>query len=103
MRDPLQSQVVSSGREWTSIEIVLSVAILVFALVIFLFQTIVMAKLKLEWTPSNILRFYGLTLIISGGLLLVVAGYSDQQIAPVIGLLGTIAGYLLGAGEKRAG
>jgi hypothetical protein len=25
-----------------------------------------------------------------------VAGYSDQQIAPAMGLLGTIVGYLLG-------
>ena len=46
----------------------------------------------------------GLFDFIGGGvfaIFLVVAGYSDQQIAPVIGLLGTIAGYLLGKESGR--
>lgn len=86
-------------RNWTTIEIVLSVALLVFALAIFILQTVLIMKLKLNWTPVSILRFNGLTLIIAGGLLLVIAGYSNQQMSPVIGLLGAIAGYLLGAVE----
>jgi uncharacterized protein YhaN len=97
-----ESQIKVRWRDWTTIEILLSVGILIFALIIFLLQVRLMTMLKLDWTPTAILRFNGLTLIIAGGLLLVVAGYSDQQIAPVIGLLGTIAGYLLGAGEKPA-
>lgn len=88
------------GRSWTTIEIVLSVAVLVFAVIVFALQAFLMVKLKLDWTPASVLRFNGLTLIISSALLLVVAGYSNQQIAPVTGLLGAIAGYLLGAGEK---
>jgi biopolymer transport protein ExbB/TolQ len=32
---------------------------------------------------------------------LVVAGYTDTQIAPVMGLLGTVAGYLLGKEPKE--
>lgn len=87
-------------RTWTSIEIVLSVAILVFGALVFALQTFLMVKLKLDWTPNSLLRFNGLTLIIVAGILLVTAGYSDQQMAPVIGLLGTIAGYLLGSGDK---
>lgn len=94
------TQVVTVKREWTTIEIVLSVAILLFALLVFVLQSIMMVRLKLEWTPQSILRFNGITLIISGALLLVVAGYSNQQVAPVMGLLGTIAGYLLGARER---
>jgi hypothetical protein len=93
-------QVVTVTREWTTIEIFLSVAILVFALAIFVLQSILVLRLKLEWTPQSILRFNGITLIVSGALLLVVAGYSNQQVAPVMGLLGTIAGYLLGARER---
>jgi C4-dicarboxylate transporter len=43
-----------------------------------------------------LLKVFGTLLIIIMSIFLVVAGYSDQQIAPVMGLLGTIAGYLLG-------
>jgi hypothetical protein len=35
--------------------------------------------------------------------LLVIAGYSKDQITPVIGLLGVVAGYLLGANEQQSG
>lgn len=38
----------------------------------------------------------GLTLVVTAGLFLITAGYSETQIAPMMGLLGTIAGYLLG-------
>jgi hypothetical protein len=87
-------------RVWTPIEIVLSIAILVFGSLVFCLQTLLMIKLKLQWTPTAILRFQGLTLIVVGSILLIAAGYSNQQILPVIGLFGTIAGYLLGATEK---
>jgi hypothetical protein len=41
---------------------------------------------------------FGTILIITTSVFLVVAGYSSNQIAPVTGLLGTLAGYLLGKG-----
>jgi len=40
-------------------------------------------------------------LIITSGLTLVTAGYSSEQMSPVMGLLGTIAGYLLGSGKRE--
>lgn len=91
----------SQPRVWATIEIVLSVAMLVFGMLVFALQTYLIVKLNLQWTPTSILRFQGLTLIIVGSILLIVAGYSNQQILPVIGLFGTIAGYLLGATEKN--
>ncbi|NKX17935.1 hypothetical protein HGD86_02010 [Alteromonadaceae bacterium A_SAG5] len=45
----------------------------------------------------NIVRLIGLTLILCLAAFLVVAGYGKEQISAVIGLLGVIAGYLLGA------
>jgi hypothetical protein len=39
---------------------------------------------------------FGLTILVSGGLFLIAAGYSEDQMSPVIGLLGTIAGFVLG-------
>ena len=38
-----------------------------------------------------------------GLVFLIVAGYTEKQIAPVIGLLGTIAGYLLGKSSSETG
>ena len=101
---PGSSETLAPGgeRNWTAIEIVLSVAVLIFGAMVFVLQTILIVKLKLDWTPTAILRFNGLTLIITGAILLVTAGYSNQQMAPVIGLLGAVAGYLLGAGEKES-
>ncbi|GGK79796.1 hypothetical protein ACD591_08265 [Rufibacter glacialis] len=45
---------------------------------------------------ENIVRVLMVTLIIISTLFLITAGYSNDQIAPAIGLLGTVAGYLLG-------
>jgi hypothetical protein len=87
-------------RHWTSIEIVLSFSILVFGAMVFALQTWLIVRMPLNWTPNAILRFNGLTLIITGAILLVTAGYSNEQMTPVIGLLGAIAGYLLGSVEK---
>ena len=39
----------------------------------------------------------GLSLIIVAAIFLVVVGYTSEQIAPVMGLLGAIAGYILGS------
>lgn len=93
-------QVPGETRHWTSIEIVLSFSVLVFGAMVFGLQTWLIVKMPLQWTPNAILRFNGLTLIITGAILLVTAGYSNEQMTPVIGLLGAIAGYLLGSVEK---
>ncbi|MCP5533816.1 MAG: hypothetical protein H7A48_11635 [Akkermansiaceae bacterium] len=46
--------------------------------------------------PSKLIA---LSLIVIAALLLIVLGYSDEQMSPVIGLLGTVAGYMLGSRE----
>lgn len=94
------SQRPDETRHWTSIEIVLSFSVLVFGAMVFALQTWLIVRMPLNWTPNAILRFNGLTLIITGAILLVTAGYSNEQMTPVIGLLGAIAGYLLGSVEK---
>jgi len=52
-------------------------------------------------SPATVLRAFGVLIIIAAAVFLVVVGYNQAQISPVIGLLGTIAGYLLGKGEDR--
>jgi hypothetical protein len=51
---------------------------------------------KTETSLEEKLRLYGTVMVITMAGFLVVAGYNDTQIAAPLGLLGTIAGYLLG-------
>jgi hypothetical protein len=50
--------------------------------------------------PEQVIRITALLLIVTGTLLLVATGYDANQIAPALGLLGTIAGYLLGRSDS---
>ncbi|MAD14800.1 MAG: hypothetical protein CL579_01780 [Alteromonadaceae bacterium] len=84
------------AREWSSIEIVLTVSILIFTLVLIGIEFFIINKADKTWSPTSIMRLIGLTLIICLSTLLVVAGYGKEQLSAVLGLLGVIAGYLLG-------
>lgn len=91
------SQAMSNGVAlgWDkSAVLTLSIAILVFGLIVL--GLIVYLTVKQASSPF-ILQAFALPLIIISAIFLVVTGYSQEQISPVIGLLGTIAGYLLGS------
>ena len=76
--------------------------ILLFGIV----MSLAMGYLIKEGKPTDqVLRAFCVPLIVVAAVFLVVVGYNQEQIAPVIGLLGTIAGYLLGRdgrGESAA-
>lgn len=77
----------------------LSLSILLFGLILSLAEISVIFKKKdVCWDPSAF-RVFGLTLIIISGVFLITAGYSEYQIASMMGLLGTVAGYLLAKTE----
>jgi hypothetical protein len=86
-------QATRSGH--TAIEIALSLGVLVFGAVIISLEILVMLKRSMYWDIWSF-KILGLTLVIVAGLFLIVAGYSQNQAAPMMGLLGTVAGYLLG-------
>ena len=89
-----------SGR--SALEGLLSIGVLAFGLLFSGILTIVAVKCRTEKLfGASYLKLVGLTLVITAGLFLICAGYSQDQIAPMIGLLGTIAGYLLGKGEAK--
>lgn len=44
----------------------------------------------------TVVKFFGVTLIVCMSALLMIVGYGQEQLTPVIGLFGAIAGYLLG-------
>lgn len=51
-------------------------------------------------TGDDIAKNCVITVVICAALVLVIAGYDNTQIAPAFGLFGTVAGYLLGKGDK---
>lgn len=79
---------------WWSVHdaMTISSAVLVFGLVVIAFATRALSRgLKTD----QVLRLFGMLTIIIMAVFLIVAGYGNEQIAPALGLLGTVAGYLL--------
>jgi hypothetical protein len=89
-------QKTSADADWWSVQdaMTISASVLVFGCFIMLLATILLYR---GTTSHDVLKLFGTMIIVISAVFLVVAGYSDTQIAPVIGLLGTIAGYLLGS------
>lgn len=83
-------------------EYFLSLSILIFGVIIIVIEAILLKGLGSTDKGSGssnievIARTYTVTLILIGTLVLITAGFSSQDIAPALGLYGTIAGYLLG-------
>lgn len=75
-------------------EILLSGAILLFGVLVVGAEYQLLRKVPV--TPDEALRVYSITLIVVGTLFSITAGFDSNQIAPAMGLFGTIAGYLLG-------
>jgi hypothetical protein len=47
------------------------------------------------------LRIFVVIILVIGTLLVVSSSYATTQIAPIVGFFGTIAGYLLGKGDRN--
>ncbi len=80
-------------------ELGLSLAVLVFGLIIVVLQYRLLLAAKSN--ADEMMRALTVTLIVVVSLALVASGYGQEQITPVLGLFGTIVGYLLGAGSKK--
>lgn len=83
----------------SSWEFYLSLIVLGFGTLVLAFEVVLIWKRKIK--EDNTVKFIIVTLIITATLFLITAGYDNNQIAPAMGLLGTIAGYLLGKQEKE--
>jgi hypothetical protein len=95
---PAKPEMIATTRskaDWWSVTdaMTISSSVLIFGCVIILLATYLLHKGK---NADDVLKLFGTLVTIISAVFLVVAGYTDTQIAPVIGLLGTIAGYLLG-------
>ena len=52
-------------------------------------------------SSNNLLRLFTVPLVCVMAVFIILLGYTQEQIAPVIGLLGTVVGYLLGKGDSK--
>ncbi|MCJ8167313.1 hypothetical protein MKJ04_20905 [Pontibacter sp. E15-1] len=75
-------------------EMQLSYAVLFFGLLVLGLEFIIIRQNNIP--AQDTIKFIVITMVIVSTLFLITSGYSDSQIAPAIGLLGTITGYLLG-------
>ncbi|MNW14527.1 hypothetical protein D3C71_2127710 [compost metagenome] len=64
--------------------------------------TIEIITIKLgSFGPEQTIKLLAVTLIVISTLFIITAGFDGEQIAPAMGLFGTIAGYMVGrAGGK---
>ena len=78
---------------FNSFEFGLALMISIFCTIILILEFFLIKHDKIK--GENAMQVYLVTVIIYGSLFLVAAGFNNDHIAPIIGLLGTIAGYML--------
>ncbi len=76
-----------------SFEFMLSIIVLFFGIIVIALE-VYLASIKVIQS-EHIFKCVILTLVIIGSILLITAGYSNNQITGITGILGSIAGYLL--------
>lgn len=91
----------ANGHTWSP-DMVQFLTIATFA---FMALTLILCTILL-WrrnaTGPQILRVFGIITIIGLSALLLFVGYSNEQLTPIVGLFGAIAGYLLGKDSNSA-
>lgn len=80
----------------TTKEFSLSLAVLGFGLLFAVVACYLRDKIS---TAETLFKLLALILLSTLAVILITAGYSDKQMAPIIGLLGTALGYALGKKE----
>lgn len=90
----------SSVVHWlTSFEFWMSFSVLCFSVIVFVIEA-VMVKFN-TFQPEQTIRLLAVTLIVISTLFIITAGFDSEQIAPAMGLFGTIAGYILGRAIEK--
>jgi|SRR5215510_3506984 len=90
------------GQPWTPMLVgSLTAGILVFGLIVMLLIMKTLTDQTQNHEAGDVLRLFTVPLVIVAALVLVILGFSNQQMTPVIGLLGTLIGYILGTGRQR--
>lgn len=83
------------GQPWSAPLVeYLSASVLVFMAIAFVLCTALLWRRKAD--ALEILKVFGILSIVGLSALLLITGYSNDQLTPIVGLFGAIAGYLLG-------
>ena len=86
-------------RQLSTPELSLSIAVLAFTILVILVVAAVPWKKGQGWGPSTT-KLFIIVVVVGASLFLLTAGYSAEQITPIVGLLGTIVGYALGRSKE---
>lgn len=85
----------SSSVGWlSSLELWLSLSVLCFGLITLAIEITVIKSGAFK--PDDSIKLLAVTLIVISTLFIITAGFDSEQIAPAMGLFGTVAGYMLG-------
>ncbi|RYD22543.1 MAG: hypothetical protein EOP88_07780 [Verrucomicrobiaceae bacterium] len=88
---------------WMKIVPSLSIGILGYGVLVLAITAFLIYRGKVKVPAGDgqwLIRTLVIPMCVVAAVFLTVVGYDPQQITPVIGLLGTIIGYLLGAGSR---
>ena len=92
----------SAAVGWlSSFEFWMSFSVLVFGLLVFAIEIIMVRLTKFQ--PEQTIKLLAVTLIVISTLFIITAGFDSEQIAPAMGLFGTVAGYMLGRASGKPG
>ncbi|MBS1741626.1 MAG: hypothetical protein JST81_01215 [Bacteroidetes bacterium] len=97
--EKINAQLPSKTSLMSSYEFGLSLGVLGFGIFLIILEIILIKGKAIS--EDLLVKFILVTLIITATLFLITAGYDNNQIAPAIGLFGTVAGYLLGKASNK--
>lgn len=86
---------------FSSFEFGISISVLIFGLLVFALEYAFIKSATFE--PEQTIKLIAVTLIVISTLFIITAGFDSEQIAPAMGLFGTIAGYMLGRANNKEG
>jgi hypothetical protein len=96
----LESQSGAASQPWDAhLVTILALGLLVFSIVVLVIGAVLLWRKDAD--GLTILKLFGLTLIVSLSAFLMIVGYGQNQLTPVVGLFGAIAGYLLGKEKDK--
>lgn len=85
----------ADSQPWSdSTLILLSGLVLAFMVIVLILSTILL--FRKQATAPEVLKVFGVLSIIGLSTLLLITGYGNEQLTPIVGLFGAISGYLLG-------
>jgi hypothetical protein len=88
------------NQPWNSqLVVYLTTSVLAFGIAVIIIMAVLVVR---KSQTGDVLRLFTVPMVIVAAVFLVVTGFSNEQITPVIGLLGTLAGYVLGVQSQKS-